>query len=134
MTFNQLCKQGRWKRKRSVRNPLMSGYPQRAGICTKVFILPPKKPNSAKRKVVRVRLSNGKNLFAYVRGEGASINEFSKLLIHGGRPKDLPGVRNRVVKGKYDAAGVTNRRTSRSIYGTKKTSLIAAVKTETAKS
>ena len=99
-----------------------SDYPSpfKRGICLKVFTVTPKKPNSALRKVARVRLSNGKEITAYIPGEGHNLQEHSIVLVRGGKVRDLPGVRYHVVRGRYDASGVENRKTSRSKYGTKR--------------
>ncbi|EIM85894.1 ribosomal protein S12 [Stereum hirsutum FP-91666 SS1] len=102
------------------RAPLLETNPQKKGVCTQIFIAKPKKPNSAKRKVARVRLSNGKTLQAYIQGEGHNLQEHSVVLVRGGRAQDLPGVKYKLVRGALDFGGVVNRRTSRSKYGAKK--------------
>ncbi len=98
----------------------MGGSPQKRGVCTRVYTTTPKKPNSALRKVARVRLTNGFEVTAYIPGEGHNLQEHSLVLIEGGRVKDLPGVRYHIIRGTQDASGVDDRRTSRSRYGTKK--------------
>ena len=100
--------------------PALAGSPQRRGVCTRVYTTTPKKPNSALRKVARVRLSNGMEVITYIPGEGHNLQEHSVVLIRGGRVKDLPGVRYHVVRGALDAAGTRDRKSSRSKYGTKK--------------
>jgi len=119
-TINQLVRKGRKKQFSKNRVPALKGCPQRRGVCTRVYTTTPKKPNSALRKVARVRLSNGFEVNAYIPGEGHNLQEHSIVLIEGGRVKDLPGVRYHVVRGVLDPAGVEDRRTSRSRYGTKK--------------
>jgi small subunit ribosomal protein S12 len=117
-TVNQLCKIIR--KKRRVRSaPALIGNPQQRGICLKVFIRTPKKPNSALRKVARVGLSNGQIVTAYIPGEGHSLQEYSSVLVRGGRVKDLPGVKYHLIRGCYDLTGLEKRKTSRSKYGTK---------------
>ena len=119
-TINQLCKNTRKQRKKPNSAPALKGHPQQRGVCLKVFTRTPKKPNSALRKVTRVRLSNGEIVYAYIPGEGHNLQEHSIVLIEGGRVKDLPGVRYHVVRGTLDTAGVSDRTTSRSRYGAKK--------------
>jgi len=102
------------------RTTLKKGSPFKRGVCTKVYTATPKKPNSALRKVAKVRLSNGMEVIAYIPGEGHNLQEHSIVLIRGGRVKDLPGVRYHIVRGVYDTQGVADRRRSRSIYGTKR--------------
>ena len=119
-TINQLVRKGRKKIGKKNKVPALMECPQRRGVCTRVYTTTPKKPNSALRKVARVKLSNGFEVTAYIPGEGHNIQEHSIVLIEGGRVKDLPGVRYHVVRGVLDAAGVEGRRTSRSRYGTKK--------------
>ncbi|MBI65501.1 MAG: 30S ribosomal protein S12 [Candidatus Marinimicrobia bacterium] len=119
-TINQLVRKGRKKQFSKNRVPALKGCPQRRGVCTRVYTTTPKKPNSALRKVARVRLSNGFEVNAYIPGEGHNLQEHSIVLIEGGRVKDLPGVRYHVVRGVLDPAGVEDRKTSRSRYGTKK--------------
>ena len=119
-TINQLVRKSR-KRKVVKNNvPALEGKPQKRGVCTRVYTTTPKKPNSALRKVARVRLTNGMEVAAYIPGEGHNLQEHSIVLIEGGRVKDLPGVRYHVVRGTLDTAGVSDRRTSRSRYGAKK--------------
>ncbi|ADC89257.1 ribosomal protein S12 [Thermocrinis albus DSM 14484] len=119
-TFNQLVKQGREKKKKKSKAPALQGNPQKRGVCVRVYTVTPKKPNSALRKVARVRLSNGIEVTAYIPGEGHNLQEHSIVLVRGGRVKDLPGVRYKIIRGALDAAGVANRRQSRSKYGTKR--------------
>ncbi len=119
-TINQLVKQGREKKKKKSKAPALQGNPQKRGVCVRVYTVTPKKPNSALRKVARVRLSNGIEVTAYIPGEGHNLQEHSIVLVRGGRVKDLPGVRYKVIRGALDAAGVANRRQSRSKYGVKR--------------
>ncbi len=119
-TINQLVRYGRKKRKKKSKSPALDRCPQKAGTCIRVYTTTPKKPNSALRKVAKVRLSNGKEVIAYIPGEGHNLQEHSKVLVRGGRVKDLPGVKYHIVRGVYDAAGVAGRRNSRSKYGTKR--------------
>jgi small subunit ribosomal protein S12 len=119
-TTEQLARHGREKQSRKNTTPALMGSPQRRGVCTRVATQTPKKPNSALRKIARVRLTNGREVTAYVPGEGHNLQEHSVVLVHGGRVKDLPGVRYKVVRGALDTLGVNNRKTSRSKYGTKK--------------
>ncbi len=119
-TINQLVRLGRKPRKRKSKSPALDGCPQKKGTCIRVYTTTPKKPNSALRKVAKVRLSNGKEVIAYIPGEGHNLQEHSVVLVRGGRVKDLPGVKYHIVRGAYDAAGVANRRNSRSKYGTKR--------------
>ena len=119
-TINQLVRHGR-KRKRSRSNtPHLKGSPQKRGVCIRVYTTTPKKPNSALRKVARVKLTNGYEVTAYIGGEGHNLQEHSVVLIRGGRVKDLPGVRYHIVRGSLDTAGVSGRRRRRSKYGAKK--------------
>jgi small subunit ribosomal protein S12 len=127
-SINQLVRKGREKPKRKVTTPgLKSGHgrksrvaaPQRRGVCTRVATITPKKPNSALRKIARVRLTNGMEVTAYIPGEGHNLQEHSVVLVRGGRVKDLPGVRYKVVRGTLDAAGVSDRKQARSRYGAK---------------
>jgi len=106
--------------KKTSRTPALQGNPQKRGVCTRVYTTTPKKPNSALRKVAKVRLTNGMEVIAYIPGEGHNLQEHSLVLIEGGRVKDLPGVRYHIVRGTMDTAGVDDRRTSRSRYGTKR--------------
>ena len=119
-TINQLVRKGRKKQAKKSKVPALKGCPQKRGVCTRVYTTTPKKPNSALRKVARVRLSNNLEVNAYIPGEGHNLQEHSIVLIEGGRVKDLPGVRYHVVRGVVDTAGVEDRKTSRSRYGTKK--------------
>ena len=116
-TFNQLVKQGRKKPKYKTSSPALQECPQKRGVCTRVYTSTPKKPNSALRKVARVRLTNGIEVTTYIPGIGHNLQEHSIVLIRGGRVKDLPGVRYHVIRGTLDAAGVANRKQSRSKYG-----------------
>lgn len=119
-TINQLVKYGREKKKKKSKSPALQGNPQKRGVCVRVYTVTPKKPNSALRKVARVRLSNGIEVTAYIPGEGHNLQEHSIVLVRGGRVKDLPGVRYKIIRGALDAAGVANRKQSRSKYGVKK--------------
>ncbi len=119
-TINQLIKYGRKKKEKKSKAPALQGNPQKRGVCVRVYTVTPKKPNSALRKVTRVRLSNGIEVTTYIPGEGHNLQEHSIVLVRGGRVKDLPGVRYKVVRGTLDAAGVEGRRQSRSKYGTKR--------------
>ena len=119
-TINQLVRKPR-KRKVDKNNvPALEGKPQKRGVCTRVYTTTPKKPNSALRKVARVRLTNGYEVTSYIGGEGHNLQEHSVVLIRGGRVKDLPGVRYHVIRGTMDCSGVNDRKHSRSKYGTKK--------------
>jgi len=119
-TIQQLVRKGRRSKRRKETTPALKGAPQRRGVCTRVFTTTPKKPNSALRKVARVRLTSGVEVTAYIPGEGHNLQEHSIVLLRGGRVKDLPGVRYKVVRGTLDTSGVGQRRQSRSRYGTKK--------------
>ena len=119
-TINQLVRKGRKKLKSKSKSPALDSCPQKRGVCTRVYTTTPKKPNSAMRKVARVRLSHRKEVNAYIPGEGHNLQEHSIVLIEGGRVKDLPGVRFHIVRGSLDTAGVNDRKTSRSRYGAKK--------------
>ena len=119
-TIAQLVRKGRETPRTKTKTPALKGAPQRRGVCTRVYTTTPKKPNSALRKVARVRLTNGFEVTAYIPGEGHNLQEHSIVLIRGGRVKDLPGVRYHIVRGSLDASGVTGRNQSRSKYGTKK--------------
>lgn len=118
-TINQLVRKGRAKAKRKITAPALASSPQRRGVCTKVYTTTPKKPNSALRKVARVRLSSGFEVTTYIPGIGHNLQEHSVVMIRGGRVKDLPGVRYHIVRGTYDTGGVANRFKSRSKYGSK---------------
>ena len=119
-TINQLVRSGRKKVESKTDAPALKGCPQKRGVCTRVYTTTPKKPNSALRKVARVRLTNGMEVSSYIPGEGHNLQEHSVVLIRGGRVKDLPGVRYHIVRGTLDAIGVSDRRQGRSKYGTKK--------------
>lgn len=118
-TINQLVRHGRKSPARKDKSPALNANPFRRGVCTRVYTTTPKKPNSALRKVAKVRLTNGFEVIAYIPGEGHNLQEHSIVLIRGGRVKDLPGVRYHIVRGTLDAAGVTGRKRSRSKYGAK---------------
>ncbi len=120
VTINQLVRKCRKQVRKKSKSPALMGTPQKRGVCTRVMTFTPKKPNSALRKVARVRLTNGIEVTAYIPGIGHSLQEHSVVLIRGGRVKDLPGVRYHIVRGALDALGVSDRRKSRSKYGTKK--------------
>ncbi|HEU4940855.1 MAG TPA: 30S ribosomal protein S12 [Candidatus Eisenbacteria bacterium] len=119
-TLNQLVRHGRKRQLSKTASPALKAAPQKRGVCTRVYTSTPKKPNSALRKVARVRLTNGMEVTCYIPGEGHNLQEHSIVLIRGGRVKDLPGVRYHVVRGTLDASGVDGRSQSRSKYGTKR--------------
>lgn len=119
-TVNQLVRKGRVRLKVRKKTPALQGCPQRRGVCSRVYTQTPKKPNSALRKVCRVRLTNGYEVTSYIGGEGHNLQEHSVVLIRGGRVKDLPGVRYKVVRGHLDTAGVKDRKQGRSKYGAKR--------------
>lgn len=119
-TIAQLVRMGRAKVEEKTKSPALRGCPQKRGVCTRVYTTTPKKPNSALRKVARVRLTNGVEVTAYIPGEGHNLQEHSVVLIRGGRVKDLPGVRYHVIRGTLDAQGVAGRNQGRSKYGTKR--------------
>ncbi|OGC23231.1 30S ribosomal protein S12 [candidate division WOR-1 bacterium RIFOXYB2_FULL_42_35] len=119
-TLNQLIKRGRTKKKKKNRVPALQGSPLRRGVCVRVYTTTPKKPNSALRKVARVRLTTGSEVSAYIPGEGHNLQEHSVVLVRGGRVKDLPGVRYHIVRGSLDTLGVEGRNQSRSKYGAKR--------------
>ncbi|CAB1274797.1 30S ribosomal protein S12 [Candidatus Nitrosacidococcus tergens] len=119
-TINQLVRKPRIQQKKKNSVPALQACPQRRGVCTRVYTTTPKKPNSALRKVARVRLTSGMEVTSYIGGEGHNLQEHSVVLIRGGRVKDLPGVRYHTVRGSLDTAGVTDRRRGRSKYGTKR--------------
>ncbi len=139
-TINQLVRKGRKRLSKKAKTPALGfvynalknkmtqgkGSPQKRGVCLQVKTTTPKKPNSALRKIARVRLTNGIEVTAYIPGEGHELQEHSVVLIHGGRVKDLPGVRYHIIRGALDATGVVNRRRSRSKYGTKREKAVAA--------
>jgi small subunit ribosomal protein S12 len=118
-TMNQLVRRRRRSQKRKPKSPFLDANPQKRGVCLIVRTMTPKKPHSGLRKIARVRLSNGKEVTAFIPGEGHNLQEHSIVLVRGGRIRDLPGVRYRIVRGHYDAAPVEGRRRSRSKYGTK---------------
>ena len=119
-TINQLIRKGRTTSKSKTKSPALEGCPQKRGVCTRVMTVTPKKPNSALRKVARVRLSNGIEVTAYIPGIGHNLQEHSVVLIRGGRVKDLPGVRYHIIRGSKDTLGVNDGKRSRSKYGAKK--------------
>jgi small subunit ribosomal protein S12 len=119
-TINQLVRKGREPQNTRSKAPAMESNPQKRGVCTRVYTTTPKKPNSALRKVAKVRLTNGNELIGYIPGEGHNLQEHSVVLIRGGRVRDLPGVRYHVLRGVLDTQGVKDRRQSRSKYGTKR--------------
>jgi len=119
-TINQLIRKGRKKTLKKTKSPALDSCPQKRGVCTRVMTVTPKKPNSALRKVARVRLTNGIEVTAYIPGIGHNLQEHSVILLRGGRVKDLPGVRYHIVRGAKDTLGVDDRRRSRSKYGTKR--------------
>ena len=120
-TINQLCQNNARKKKIKInRTPALQHCPQKKGICVKIFIRTPKKPNSALRKVAKVKLSNRKKVEAYIPGEGHNLQQYSSVLMRGGRVPDLPGVKYHLIRGKYDFQGIKGRKTSRSCYGTKR--------------
>lgn len=119
-TINQLIRQGRKRVLAKDKAPALKGSPQKRGVCTRVYTTTPKKPNSALRKVARIRLTNGFEVTSYIPGEGHNLQEHSIVLIRGGRVKDLPGVRYHIIRGTLDAAGVNDRKQSRSKYGAKR--------------
>ncbi len=119
-TINQLIRKGRSKTKKKTSAPALAGCPQRRGVCVRVYTTTPKKPNSALRKVARVRLTSGYEITSYIPGIGHNLQEHSVVLVRGGRVKDLPGVRYHIVRGSLDAVGVQDRKQSRSKYGSKR--------------
>ena len=119
-TINQLVRKGRQAVKYKTASPALQSSPQKRGVCTRVYTQTPKKPNSALRKVARVRLTNGMEVTSYIPGEGHNLQEHSVVLIRGGRVKDLPGVRYHIIRGTLDTTGVQNRKQARSRYGAKK--------------
>jgi small subunit ribosomal protein S12 len=120
-TINQLTKNKRTTKIKLSKTPALDKNPQKKGVCLKLVIKKPKKPNSALRKLAKVKLSNGSIIYSYIPGIGHNLQEHGVVLVRGGRVKDLPGVKYKCIRGKYDLAGIVNRRTSRSKYGTKKT-------------
>lgn len=121
-TYNQLCKKKRKVKKKLDRTPALNKCPQKKGICTKLVLRTPKKPNSALRKLAKLRLTNKKLVYAYIPGEGHNLKEYSTVLIRGGRVKDLPGVKYHIIRGVLDFSGLQRRKSSRSKYGTKRLS------------
>ena len=119
-TINQLVRKGRKQVKKKSAAPALKGCPQKRGVCTRVYATTPKKPNSALRKVARVRLTNGMEVTSYIPGEGHNLQEHNSVLIRGGRVKDLPGVRYHLIRGTLDSQGVNDRRQGRSKYGAKR--------------
>ena len=119
-TVNQLVRKGRKAQVKRNKVPALEACPQKRGVCTRVYTTTPKKPNSALRKVARVRLTNGFEVTSYIPGEGHNLQEHSVVIIRGGRVKDLPGVRYHILRGNLDTQGVANRKKRRSLYGTKK--------------
>lgn len=119
-TVNQLVRKGRKVKKEKSKSPALESCPQKRGVCTRVFTTTPKKPNSAMRKVARVRLTNNIEVTGYIPGEGHNLQEHSIVMIRGGRVKDLPGVRYHIIRGNLDTEGVKNRKQGRSKYGSKK--------------
>jgi len=119
-TIGQLVKEGREQLTKKSKAPALQSCPQKRGVCVRVYTTTPKKPNSALRKVARIRLTNGIEITGYIPGEGHSLQEHSVVLVRGGRVKDLPGVRYHIIRGSLDATGVQNRRKSRSKYGAKR--------------
>ena len=118
-TINQLVRKGRKPNNVKTSTPALKGAPQKRGVCTRVYTTTPKKPNSALRKVARVRLTNGMEVTSYIPGEGHNLQEHSVVLVRGGRVKDLPGVRYKIIRAALDAAGVSDRKQGRSKYGAK---------------
>ena len=123
-TVNQLIRKGRTSKREKTKTPALQGAPQKRGVCTRVSTMTPKKPNSALRKIARVRLTNGIEVGTYIPGEGHNLQEHSVVLVRGGRVKDLPGYRYKVIRAALDASGVADRKQARSKYGAKKTSLM----------
>ncbi len=121
-TISQLVRHGRTKMKNRTKSPALQGSPQRRGVCTRVYTTTPKKPNSALRKVARVRLTNGIEVTSYIPGVGHNLQEHSVVMIRGGRVKDLPGVRYHIIRGTLDSVGVQGRKQGRSKYGAKRAS------------
>ncbi|KAL4073235.1 hypothetical protein V8B97DRAFT_2005883 [Scleroderma yunnanense] len=120
MTLNQSMRRKKPQKVSKSKSPLLDNCPQKKGVCSQVFIMTPKKPNSAKRKVARVKLTNGNTVMAYIQGEGHNLQEHSVVLVRGGRAQDLPGVRYKIVRGALDFGGVVGRMSARSRYGVKK--------------
>lgn len=118
-TYNQLCKKKRNNKIKLKKTPALSSCPQKKGMCIKLVVRAPKKPNSALRKLAKLKLSNGKRVYAYIPGEGHNLQQYSTVLMRGGRVKDLPGVKYHLIRGKLDLLGLKSRKTARSKYGTK---------------
>lgn len=123
-TINQLIKHSRARKIKKTKSPALKQCPQKKAVCTKVYVTSPKKPNSAKRKVAKLRLTNTLQTIAYIPGEGHNLQEHSVVLIRGGAVKDLPGIKYHLVRGKYDLGSIINRSQSRSKYGTKKEEIL----------
>merc|ERR1711935_298037 len=120
-TYNQICNKKRVKKKKIKKTPALQKCPQKKGICTKLVLRTPKKPNSALRKLAKLKLTNNKRIYAYIPGEGGhNLQEYSNVMVRGGRVKDLPGIKYHLVRGKLDFSGLAKRKTARSKYGTKK--------------
>jgi len=119
-TISQLIRSGRNSKRKKTKAPALNSCPQRKGVCLRVYTTTPKKPNSALRKVAKVRLTNGFEILSYIPGEGHNLQEHSIVMVRGGRVKDLPGVRYHIVRGTLDTSGVEGRKKSRSLYGTKR--------------
>jgi len=119
-TINQLCNRNRIAKRKRKKTPGLERCPQKKGFCIKILVRTPKKPNSALRKLAKIRLTNDKRVTAYIPGEGHNLQDYSTVLIRGGRVKDLPGIKYHIIRGKLDFHGLINRKTSRSKYGTKK--------------
>src|SRR4026208_2130168 len=132
-TIQQLVRDGRERPKTKTKSPALKGSPQRRGVCTRVYTTTPKKPNSALRKVARVRLTNGMEVTSYIAGEGPTLQGHSVLLVRGGRVKDLPGVRYKVIRAALDTAGVSDRRKARSRYGAKRAECLAVQRSRRAR-
>ncbi|KAI6014857.1 hypothetical protein BKA83DRAFT_4345528 [Pisolithus microcarpus] len=120
MTLNQSMRRKKLQKVAKSKSPLLDNCPQKKGVCSQIFIMAPKKPNSAKRKVARVKLTNGNTVMAYIQGEGHNLQEHSVVLVRGGRAQDLPGVRYKIVRGALDFGGVVGRMSARSKYGAKR--------------
>ena len=118
-TYNQLCKTKRVKKIKQNKTPALEGCPQKKGICTKLVLRTPRKPNSALRKLVKLKLTTERRVYAYIPGEGHNLQIYSNVLMRGGKVKDLPGVKYHLIRNKFDLDGLKNRKTSRSKYGTK---------------
>jgi len=118
-SYNQLCKTPRIKKKKSSKSPALQKCPQKKGICIKLVIKTPRKPNSALRKLAKLKLTNDKRVYAYIPGEGHNLQIYSTVLMRGGKVKDLPGVKYHLIRNKFDLSGLKNRKSSRSKYGTK---------------